>query len=267
MSIEKTVIEHYEREKLAESILEQARQKARNPDKLTTGDLAHLDDMHVGGRQGTEHLLAQLGLKPGMAVLDAGSGVGGSARFAAETYGVNVTGIDLTPGYKEAAEALSKATGLAGKTEFVTGSVLAMKFTDGAFDAAWTIHVGMNIEDKRGFYRDAHRVLKPGAVFGIYDVMAGQDNTSLDFPLPWARTRDSSFVLTPEKIAELLAAAGFTVRKMENRRDFALTQLGRLMASEAFKARTDDYPDRIRNLVSGIEKDICAPWEVIAVRI
>lgn len=266
MSIERTVIEHYDREGMAERILEQARAEAADPAHLTTADLAPYDDMHVGGRKASAHLMERLGFEPGMKVLDIGSGLGGPARFAAEAYGIHVTGIDLTPGYREVSGKLSEATGLGGVTEFVTGSALAMPFGDGAFDAAYMIHVGMNIQDKRGLYREAHRVLKPGARFGIYDMMAGQDNVSLAFPLPWADGQGSSFVLTPREIAGLLAQAGFEVEDTENRRDFALAVLEKRLEHPSFRARTDDFPLRVRNLVANIRGGLCAPWQIVSRR-
>jgi hypothetical protein len=44
-------------------------------------DLAGIDEFHVGGREATEALLAQLPLRVGMKSLDIGSGIGGSARY------------------------------------------------------------------------------------------------------------------------------------------------------------------------------------------
>jgi ubiquinone/menaquinone biosynthesis C-methylase UbiE len=47
------------------------------------------------------------------------------------------------------------------------------------------LHVGMNIPDKLLLAEEAWRVLKPGGVFGIYDVMrVGSED--LLFPVPWA---------------------------------------------------------------------------------
>jgi len=266
MTIETTVIGHYSREGLAERILNEARQAAPDPARLTTADLAIHDDMHVGGRKATAHLMTQLGLKPGMKVLDVGSGIGGPARFIAENSDVHVTGIDLTPGYKEVSEALSEATGLSERTEFVTGSALAMPFADGAFDAAYIIHVGMNISDKSGLYREVHRVLKKGALFGVYDVMAIQDNPALQFPLPWAETPDTSFVITPQRVSGLLETSGFEIVSSEDLSEFGLVALEKLLAHASLKTRQDEFRHKIGNLVSGIETGLCSPWQIISRR-
>jgi ubiquinone/menaquinone biosynthesis C-methylase UbiE len=68
----------------------------------------------------------------------------------------------------------------------------------------------MNIADKPALYREAHRVLKPGGAFGIYDVVQGEGGDVL-FPVPWAREPSISHLATPAEMRELLAAAGFEV--------------------------------------------------------
>jgi ubiquinone/menaquinone biosynthesis C-methylase UbiE len=75
--------------------------------------------------------------------------------------------------------------------------VLDMLFESGAFDAAYMLHVGMNIADKRQLCADVHRVLRPGACFGIYDLMrtgAGE----LEYPVPWASVPEISAVASPD---------------------------------------------------------------------
>ena len=97
-----------------------------------------------------------------------------------------------------------------------------MPFADGAFDGAYMLHVGMNIEDKAKLCSEVHRVLRPGSLFGIYDVMkAGAGE--LSYPVPWATTAASSFVVDPAQYRSALQAAGFAVIAELNRRDFAIT--------------------------------------------
>jgi sarcosine/dimethylglycine N-methyltransferase len=55
-------------------------------------------------------------------------------------------------------------------------------------------HVAMNIADRPRLYREIRRVLKAGGRFATFDVvsLAGEPN----YPLPWARTPATSFLLT-----------------------------------------------------------------------
>ena len=65
------------------------------------------------------------------------------------------------------------------------------------------LHVGMNIEDKAKLCSEVHRVLRPGSLFGIYDVMkAGAGE--LSYPVPWATTAASSFVVDPAQYRSAL---------------------------------------------------------------
>jgi Methyltransferase domain len=58
-----------------------------------------------------------------------------------------MTGIDLTEKYVQVAAALSRRAGLAELARFCHGSTADLPFSDGSFDRACMLHVGMNVED------------------------------------------------------------------------------------------------------------------------
>ena len=212
-STEEAVARHYTREgNLTEAILAALAAAGKDVDSLRPEDLAPIDEFHVRGREATAELGGALGLMAGMRVLDVGSGLGGPSRHMAATYGCHVTGIDLTPAYCEAAGALAERVGLAGRVAYRQGSALAMPFDDGAFDAAYTQHVAMNIEDKAALYAEVRRVVRPGGVVGIYDLLQGGGGDVV-FPVPWARDPSTSFLATPGELRRLLEAAGFEVMR------------------------------------------------------
>jgi SAM-dependent methyltransferase len=193
----------------------------KSPDHVAPDDLAPAEEFHIGGRLATKELLDQLRLKTGWHVLDIGSGIGGPARFAAHEYGVRVTGIDLTPDYVETAATLTQWVGLSDRANFRQGSATSLPFTQGSFDAAYMLHVGMNIDDKEALCREAARVLRPGAHFAIYDVMRlGQGD--IRFPVPWAAHEGLSSLAAPDVYKEALQLAGFELVAERNRRDFAI---------------------------------------------
>jgi SAM-dependent methyltransferase len=152
----------------------------------------------------------RLGLSPAFHVLDVGSGVGGPSRRLADAFGCRITGIDLTPEFCRVATMLATRVGLDGKVAYREGNALAMPFEDASFDAAYTQHVAMNIEDKAGLYAEIARVLKPGAAFGIYDLLQGEGGEPM-FPVPWARTPETSFLASATQMRSLLADAGFEI--------------------------------------------------------
>lgn len=206
-----SVEEHYsDSDSLVDAIATSLRAAGIDPGRVTTADLAPVDEFHIRGRTATLALADAMGVDAGMSVLDIGSGLGGAARTLAEEYGCRVTGIDLTPSFCTAASELSRWTGLDDRTTFRVGDACALPFDDDSFDAAMTIHAVMNIPDKAAVYREAHRVVKPNGRFAIYDVLQGEGGDVL-FPVPWAREPSISHLATPAEMRALLKAAGFAL--------------------------------------------------------
>jgi SAM-dependent methyltransferase len=180
--------------------------------------LAPIDEFHTGGLAATREVVAALDPVAGDRVLDVGSGLGGPARLIAAQRGCDVTGIDLTPEFVEVAERLTERTELTDRVRFVCADALALPFEDGAFDAAITQHVAMNIADRARLYAEIRRVIAPGGRFALFDVVAG-DGGSLTFPVPWARDPEMSFLLTADETRAAVAAAGFEEASFADRTD------------------------------------------------
>jgi len=68
----------------------------------------------------------------------------------------------------------------------------------------------MNISDKRRFYAEVARVLKPGGLFGLYDLLEGPGGP-VHFPVPWARDPATSFLAAPDELRDLLSGSGFEI--------------------------------------------------------
>ncbi|MCB1541169.1 MAG: class I SAM-dependent methyltransferase [Rhodoblastus sp.] len=148
-------------------------------------------------------------------VLDIGSGLGGPARTLAETYGCHVVGIDLTQAFCDAATAMSDWVGLESRVSFKQGDATDLPFEDKSFDAAMTIHVAMNIAAKDRMYMEARRVLKPGGIFAVYDVLQGEGGDVI-YPVPWARDPSISHLATTDEMKSLLTGAGFKLLDVQD---------------------------------------------------
>lgn len=207
MAIETDVASHYGNADIAERIV--AALKAANQ-PLTVDALSVLDHFHGRGIVATKELVELLKPQPGEHLLDIGSGIGGPARWIASKCDVHVTGVDLTPEFCAAAEALNRLTGLANRVTITNGSALALPVPDNAFDRAYSQNVVMNIADKRQFYREAFRALKPGGVLALSNLCAG-NGEPLIYPVPWAETAATSFLATPAEMEADLRAAGFEI--------------------------------------------------------
>ena len=175
--------------------------------RLTPEQLGALDQFHTRGLAATAELAKLAGITADMSVLDVGSGVGGPARFLAATYGCRVTGVDLSEPFVDAARYLAERTGQSGQVSFQAASALELPFDDGSFDVVLLQHVAMNISDRARLYREIRRVLKSGGRFATFDVvlMSGEPH----YPVPWARTPATSFVLTPAATRQAIEPAGF----------------------------------------------------------
>lgn len=171
-------------------------------------DTETFDEFHIRGRTATRELALLAELKEGMRVLDLGCGIGGPARMLAAEFGCVVTGVDLVDEYCRAASMITNRAGLSHMIEFRQGDMTDLDFADASFDAAWTLHTIMNIEDKPKLFDSVFRILKPGGRFALYEICAGAVSPPY-FPVPWASDADMSFLLEPKALRRALAAAGF----------------------------------------------------------
>lgn len=209
------------------------------------------DELHIGGRVATEYLLSAMDMKPGMRVLDVGSGLGVAARLAASLYDIHVTGIDLVPEFCEEARRNTDDE----RVEFICGSALEMNVAADAFDAAFMIHANMNIAEKKNLINEIARVLDLKSHFGFYEILAGENVADMAYPCPWAVQKEDSFLIAPLDLETLLEAAGFVIEKKENRRDFGI---------QAMERRQADYPEQpFVNLLENVRENRCVPWQYI----
>jgi len=228
---------HYARSDLGNVILAALERAGKDVKHLTLEELAPVDEFHIRGRAATLELARACGLNSSQRVLDVGSGIGGTSRCLAKEFACRVTGIDLTEEYCNAAVLLSAKVGLADLVDFRQGDATNLPFDDASFDVVWTEHVAMNIPDKSRLYREMRRVLKPGGTLAIYDILAGPSDPVL-FPVPWARTPDTSFLVQPDELRGLLDDAGFKVKQWSDTTDAARTWFVAL----AEKIRSEGLP-------------------------
>ena len=271
-----SVAEHYTHGSLLAMITAGIESIGKTPASVTIDELAPADEFHIGGRQASEEFADQLGLTGNEHVLDVGCGIGGTSRFIASRFGCRVTGVDLTPEFIETGTALCKWVGLDEQIELHQGNALSMPFTEGSFDAAIMLHVGMNIADKAGLFSEVYRLLRPGAVFGVYDVMKTGDG-ELKYPVPWSSVPDTCALATQAQYVAALQQAGFDIIEVENRREFAADFFDetreRMAAAEGTPpplgvhiAMGESAPAKITNMVENIAAGCCAPVEIIARR-
>jgi SAM-dependent methyltransferase len=196
---------------------------------LKPQQLAGVDQFHTRGHAATLELAKLAGITAAMSVLDIGSGIGGPARVLAEAFGCRVTGVDLSEPFVEAARYLNRRTGQEGKVSFEIASALDLPSSDAEFDVVMLQHVAMNIADRPRLYREIWRVLKPGGRFATYDIVSS--GSEPHYPAPWARTAETSFLLTAEATREEVERAGFRTIAWQDDTPIAKDWFAKLRAS------------------------------------
>jgi phosphoethanolamine N-methyltransferase len=172
----------------------------------------------TGGHETTEYLCVKLGpsLRRGGRVLDVGSGIGGAAIHLARTYGVEVTGIDLSPEMVAIAHERQKDSGAEVPVTFLLGDILETSF-DRPFDIVWSRDALMHVPDKPRLFARLYDLMAPGARLAITDYGRGLGAESAEFR---AYVAETGYHLTdPASYGRLLEDAGFTEVQVEDATD------------------------------------------------
>ncbi|MDR7172513.1 SAM-dependent methyltransferase [Nocardia kruczakiae] len=190
-------------------------------DRLRLDDLAMLEDFHTSGRIATGELAGLVEITSAAKVLDAGTGIGGTARYLADRFGCRVTGVDMVEEYCEIARWLDRLVGLDDRIAVRCADVTALPFADGAFQIVFSQHVQMNIADKDGLYREMRRVLVRGGQLALWDITTSGAGEP-DYPLPWADSPGFGHLVTPAALRATIEATGFAVERWDDRTDEAV---------------------------------------------
>ncbi len=235
-SAEIRVAQHYAAANLEQRILAAFKAAGKPRASITADDLSVVDEFHIGGREATEAIAAQMHLRPGMKLLDIGSGIGGPARYFASAHGCQVTGIDLTTEYVRTAQTLSTLVGVSASVQFKQGSATALPFGNDSFEGAYMFHVGMNIQDKLKLIRE-------------------------------------SFVATVDDYRQALVDAGFAIAGERERKQFAIDFFARMRQRTEQLGRQplglhlvmgETATLKMSNVVDGLRRGVIAPVEIIA---
>ena len=147
-----------------------------------------------------ELICRKLQLEPGMRVLDIGCGWGGAARFAAERYGVKVTG--LTVSKEQAAFARDLNRGLPVEIRLSDYGELREKF-DRIFSIGMFEHVGYRSYEK--YFEVVRRCLSRDGIFLLHTIGSLVTSTTTD---PWIEQRIFPNSLLPSARQIVTAAEG-----------------------------------------------------------
>ncbi len=95
-------------------------------------------------------------------ILDAGCGVGGSARFLASRYGAEVLGVTLSPVQAERARLFTEHARLDDRVRFEVRDMMTLEPADGPFDLIWSMESAEHLPDKAAMLQHFFELLAPG---------------------------------------------------------------------------------------------------------
>jgi 2-polyprenyl-3-methyl-5-hydroxy-6-metoxy-1,4-benzoquinol methylase len=165
-------------------------------------------------------------LKPGMTVVDLGSGGGIDAFLAAKKVGPKgrVYGIDATHEMIMRARKTAKENGY-DNVEFRLGEIEHMPLDGGIADVIISNCVINLSPDKRQVFREAFRVLKPGGKLAVSDIVLLKDLPQQMKADLGAWSECVSGAVSEKEYIEAMSDAGFDKIRIEERAVFTHDQL------------------------------------------
>jgi len=186
----------------------------------------------------------KLELREGMRVLDVGCGWGSFAIHAAGTYGVEVTGVTLSPAQAELARQHVQDAGLSERVEILVADYRALD--PSSFDAIASIGMSEHVGDRQidRYSATLYSLLRPGGVL-LNHAIAGLDPA--DEPLEDLFSTRYVFpdgeTLPLSRVQLALERAGFHTEHVEGFREDYSTTL------RHWATRLDDHLERALTLV------------------
>ncbi|OTA55448.1 S-adenosyl-L-methionine-dependent methyltransferase [Hypoxylon sp. EC38] len=196
-----------------------------------------------------ESIAKDIGLKPGMKVLDLGCGRGRVAAHMTSFSGVQVTGLNIDANQIAQAKEWNERCGF--NNEFVVHDQndLPLPFADESFDAFYEIQALSLCKDPSASFKEIYRVLKPGAKFSLLDWVSlpPYDPENPEHAGLMRRVKPLIGAVgtpTPAGFEKALMDAGFSVTKSDN------PSIGGLQAPLIDKV--DIYFRSVRRVIHGL---------------
>jgi sarcosine/dimethylglycine N-methyltransferase len=114
-------------------------------------------------------------LGPDSTVMDLGSGIGGSPRYLAKTFGCHVVALNLSEVENERHRKMNKEQGVDHLIEVIDGNFESIPKPDESIDLVWSQDAILHSSNRKQVLAEAARVLKPGGDMIFTDPMQTED--------------------------------------------------------------------------------------------
>ncbi len=165
------------------------------------------ESFHPGGHAASRRLLTSARLSPGQRVLDAGCGLGATARLAALEFGLAVDACDVS------GEAIRRAATIANDAgaaiRFTRASFLDLPYADGTF-AGVLAECVLSTTSKSTALREMRRVIAPDGMVLVSDVVSSDH---FEAPEPLGSVLCLTHAWRPGELEDEIVSAGFAVER------------------------------------------------------
>lgn len=152
------------------------------PDQPLTPDVLYpFDQLHYHGIDAVRAAAGLVGLGRSSRVLEIGSGLGGPARYLAQTVGCHVTALELQADLHELALDLTRRCNLTKRVTHVRGDALTHPLEVGGFDAAVSWLAIHHIPDRPQLLERLAHAIRPGGHIYIEDLVIREASAREDF--------------------------------------------------------------------------------------
>jgi sarcosine/dimethylglycine N-methyltransferase len=152
------------------------------PETLRPEHLYSFDQIHYRGTDAVRDAAETLGVSASHHLLDIGSGIGGPARFLADTTGCRVLALELQADMHALGEALTSRCRLADRVAHVCGDALTYPLAADTFDAAVSWLAIHHIPQRPRLLRRICASLRPGGCLYVEDLYERAPFTDADRP-------------------------------------------------------------------------------------
>jgi cyclopropane fatty-acyl-phospholipid synthase-like methyltransferase len=158
-------------------------------------------------------------VRPEDRVLDAGCGVGGGAFWLAQNRGARVHGITIVENQAARGRRFARARQVEARVSFTCQDFCHTAFADAVFDVVWARESVCHADDKRAFFAEANRLLRPGGRLVMADFARVSRPSSPEAERllrAWLERWAVPDLATPDELMRSAASAGFEDIQVED---------------------------------------------------